>query len=268
MGLTPSNLRLLVKLSGELGLEGPVLSLGNQDVYASAADVRSFFEQMGRAPREPVRILAHTSAAFARHWADRARDFIHARTVFEMLGIDGYVDLDRFPDDAPMRLGDLNQPLTHDLEEAFGLVLDSGTLEHVFDVRQALENVARAARVGGWVLHLSPAADVDHGFYSFSPTLFYDLYEANGFTGSRCFIQLLHPEDLMAPCPTFEYRYGMALGHLLDPGRVPLVCFAARKTAPVHRLAIPTQGLYDRSRPWPSGEARAADRGAPGIEVL
>lgn len=138
MGLTPSYLRLLVKLSGELGLEVPVLSLGNQDVYASAADVRSFFEQMGRAPREPARILAHTSAAFARHWADRARDFIHARTVFEMLGIDGYVDLDRFPDDAPMR----------------------------------------------------------------------------------------------------------------------------------HRLAIPTQGLYDRSRPWPSGEARAADRGAPRIEVL
>ncbi len=268
MGLTPGNLRLLIRLRGELGFEGPVLSLGNQDVYASAADIRGFFEQMGRSPREPARILGHTSAAFARHWPERARDFVHARTVFEMLGIDGYVDLDRFPDDAPMRLHDLNEPLPGDLEEAFGLVLDSGTLEHVFDVRQALENVARAARVGGWVLHLSPAADVDHGFYSFSPTLFYDVYEANAFADARCFIQLLHPEDLTAPCPTFEYRYGMALGHLLEPGYVPLACFAARKMVPVERLAIPTQGLYDRSRPWPSGEARAADRGTPEVEVL
>lgn len=268
MGLTPSNLRLLIRLGGDLGFAGPVLSLGNQDVYASAADVRGFFGQMGRAPREPERILAHTSAAFARHWPERARDFIHAQTVFEMLGIDGYVDLDWFSDDAPMRVHDLNQPLPPDLEDGFGLVLDSGTLEHVFDVRQGLENVARAARVGGWVVHLSPAADVDHGFFSFSPTLFYDTYEANGFADARCFIQLLDPEDLMAPCPTFGYRYGMALGHLLDPARVPLVCFAARKTAPVKRLAIPTQGLYDRSRPWPSGEARAADLGAPEIVVL
>jgi SAM-dependent methyltransferase len=268
VGLTPSNLRLLIRLGAELGFEGPVLSLGNQDVCASAADLRGYFDQMGHTPHEQARILAHTSAAFARHWPERARDFVHARTVFEMLGIDGYVDLDRFPDDAPQRLHDLNQPLPGDLEEAFGLVLDSGTLEHVFDVRQALENVVRAARVGGWVIHFSPAADVDHGFYSFSPTLFYDLYEANGFVDARCFIQLLDPEDLMAPCPTFEYRYGMALGHVLEPRRVPLVCFAARKTAPVEKLVIPIQGLYDSSRPWPSGEARAADRDLPDVEVL
>ena len=258
MGLTPSNLRLLIELHSELGFDGPVLSLGNQEVYASAADLSELFRAAGARWREPAVIHPHTSAAFRRHWPEKARDFVHARTFFDMLGLDGYTDVDRYPDDEPTLLADLNRPLPEELREGFGLVLDSGTLEHVFDVRQGVENVMRALRTGGRVVHFNPAADVDHGFYSFSPTLYFDCYRANGFDDMRCLIQLLDPADLMAPCPTFPYAYGMPLTGLLDPERVPLVCFTARKTRPVERLEPPTQGMYDPASGWPSGEERAA----------
>ena len=60
-------------------------------------------------------------------------------------------------------------------------MFDGGTLEHVFDVPAALSVIA-ASQSGGRVVHLSPLSNcVDHGFYSFSPTLFADFYSTNGW---------------------------------------------------------------------------------------
>ena len=76
-----------------------------------------------------------------------------------------------------------------ELEGRFGLILDGGTIEHVFDTRVALESIARMLRVGGRVLHTNPATNyLAHGFYQFSPTLYYDFYAANAFADLHCFI--------------------------------------------------------------------------------
>src|SRR3954454_10408206 len=120
MGLTPSNLRLLIRLGSQLGWEGPVLSFGNQEVYASADDIRRLFAAEGVTPREPAAIRPHTSAAFTRHWPEKAKDFVHAQSFFELLGVDAYTDLDKFDDDRPQILHDLNAPLPDDLAGRFG----------------------------------------------------------------------------------------------------------------------------------------------------
>jgi hypothetical protein len=65
----------------------------------------------------------------------------------------------------------------------YDAVLDFGCLEHVFNFPVAWRNCVDLARVGGHVFHALPANNLSgHGFYQFSPELFFNLYRPeNGF---------------------------------------------------------------------------------------
>lgn len=60
------------------------------------------------------------------------------------------------------------------------VVLDNVS-HHCVDPWTALRNVADMPSVGGYVVHVLPLVMVNHGFYSFGPTLFHDFYAANGY---------------------------------------------------------------------------------------
>jgi hypothetical protein len=85
----------------------------------------------------------------------------------------------------------------------YDLVIDPGTIEHCFNVAQAFKNAAQAVKVGGHIFHIGSLSMVNHAFYSFSPTLFYDFYKTNGFEISLfeglhkkgMFLESLHPYD-------------------------------------------------------------------------
>ena len=244
MGLLPTHIRLLLVLHRRFGgFEGPVMTLGNQDLFASEADLRTMFAEAGLTPREPAEVAPHTSAVLGVMFAEKSRDYVHARVFFDMLGLDGYADVDKFPDDHPVVRHDLNDPVPDELRGRFGLVLDGGTIEHVFDIAQALRNVVSMVRVGGCVVHFNPLWHADHGFYSLNPCLFYDFFGACGFEELTCYILQADLRDVLAPQPCFEYTPGMEYQHLLDPARTPVLCFAARKAADVPAVN-PTQGFY------------------------
>jgi SAM-dependent methyltransferase len=65
----------------------------------------------------------------------------------------------------------------------YDAVLDFGCLEHVFNFPVAWRNCIDLCRVGGHVFHALPANNLSgHGFYQFSPELFFNLYRPeNGF---------------------------------------------------------------------------------------
>ena len=79
------------------------------------------------------------------------------------------------------RLVDLNHPLPQDLARRFDLVVDTGTCEHCFNVGQAFMNACEALAQGGLLMHAAPMTRVNHGFWNFSPTVYPDFMEANGF---------------------------------------------------------------------------------------
>jgi SAM-dependent methyltransferase len=83
---------------------------------------------------------------------------------------------------------DMNTPLRY--HRQFDTVIDFGTLEHVFNSPVALANVAALCKSGGRIMHSLPANNYSgHGFYQFSPELFFSLYSAkNGFAGTEIFI--------------------------------------------------------------------------------
>lgn len=63
----------------------------------------------------------------------------------------------------------------------YDVVIDVGTLEHCFNIGQALMNMAKFVKKGGFIIHENPYNCGNHGFYNLNPTLFHDFYEENGF---------------------------------------------------------------------------------------
>ena len=80
------------------------------------------------------------------------------------------------------RMVDLNYPLPVDLVEAYDLIIDTGTLEHCFNVGQAFINMCSALRDNGVAIHAAPLNRYNHGFWSFNPTLYYDFCDHNGMS--------------------------------------------------------------------------------------
>jgi SAM-dependent methyltransferase len=77
---------------------------------------------------------------------------------------------------------DLNKRIPENMVGAFGTVLNGGTLEHVFDIRQAMENLHRLVRPNGSFIHMVPVTWYEHGFMNFNPVFFHTVAEANDYT--------------------------------------------------------------------------------------
>lgn len=75
-------------------------------------------------------------------------------------------------------LCDLNRPFPG---KKYDVVIDVGTLEHCFNIGQALMNMAGFVKKGGFIIHENPFNWGNHGFYNLNPTLFHDFYTENGF---------------------------------------------------------------------------------------
>ena len=249
MGLFPSHIRLLLQLHKRYHFEGPMCSLGNQEVWATYEDLVAIFEEMGCEHHRPNQVVLHTSGMFRQNpWLKEISvRFVHARVLFEMLGIQEYCDLDKFDWDEPVLQHDLNVPVPEKLRSRFSLVLDGGAAEHIFDVRQVMANIVAMTRVGGTVVHIASLRP-DHGFYSFSPCFFFDYYKSNGFDDCICYVLLIDQQDILTeyarPKRYFEYRYGDPVAEVIGTAEEALVFFIARKREALQSLNIPIQGVY------------------------
>jgi hypothetical protein len=93
---------------------------------------------------------------------------------------------------------DMNQPIPSSHYSKFDTVIDAGTLEHVFNAPQALRNCTDiCSKSGGQILHILPSNNYcGHGFWQFSPELFYSLYsEERGYRDTEVFLADLADTD-------------------------------------------------------------------------
>lgn len=105
---------------------------------------------------------------------------IESVAILERLGVDSTViDVARLR--GMERIVDLNEPLPPDLARSFDLVVDTGTCEHCFNVAQAFVNACEALAQDGMLVHAAPLTRINHGFWSFNPTIYPDFFEDNGF---------------------------------------------------------------------------------------
>lgn len=86
-------------------------------------------------------------------------------------------------------IADLNQPLCSN-KDLFDTIIDFGTSEHIFNATQCLQNISNFCKPGGIILHSLPSNNnCGHGFWQFSPELFFSLYcEKNGFAETEIYL--------------------------------------------------------------------------------
>lgn len=147
-------------------LKGDVLSLGYPDLDVTSDDVENLFGY------KPTRFTN------SHKWHGRKDPLPDTEELFERLGAN-LIIVDFTKDRGMEIVADLNEP--HDLGK-FDLVIDPGTLEHCFNIGQALMTAAESVKAGGHICHISPLNMPNHGFYSISPTLYHDFYTQNGWS--------------------------------------------------------------------------------------
>ena len=159
---------------------GDVLMIGRQDLNVYPAKMRRVLTKAGL-PGEL--------------FAPDAPDTGYAESVFKSLGARSIASLDASSFEGAEFVHDLNQPVGAELKQRCDLVYDGGTLEHVFNFPVALQNCMEMIREGGrFIAHTCTNNWCGHGFYQFSPELFYSVFSpGNGFEVERMIVHVVGP---------------------------------------------------------------------------
>jgi SAM-dependent methyltransferase len=119
--------------------------------------------------------------------ADDDEAWRFADPLLRMLGA-GVIDaIDASDFEGATIVHDMNKPIDAQHHEQYDVVVDGGTLEHVFHFPTAIANCMHLVKPGGHLIVLSPANNYcGHGFYQFSPELWFRvLCPENGFAVRR-----------------------------------------------------------------------------------
>ena len=170
MGLDVQALRLLL-VARRMGAKfDRTITLGRQDLLLTPLQIRNVCSAFGL----PIDEREAMQIALGK---DR-----FCEPMLEKLGatVDS-VDANAF--EGANIIHDLNQPMPVELQGRYDVVFDGGTLEHVFNFSTAMRGCLELPEVGGHFIMTSPANNqMGHGFYQFSPELFFRIFsEENGY---------------------------------------------------------------------------------------
>lgn len=252
-------------------IKGDVLTLGQQAVFSTLDEARSIISSYkglhGGGRDLPA---GFDTIHKIDRWKNTYRDkYTNAQSVLTLLGADHVFVADVSSYEKPDFIIDLNVPVPDTYQDKFDTILDVGTLEHVFDIAVAFDNVSRMLKKGGNLVLILPSSNaIDHGFYSFSPTLFYDYFGANGFTNMACYLREGSP--FLYERKSRLYRYNGVRGELpLVSAKSVEVAFIATKEREygLEKVTKPIQSIYRESQHWttgveesqPAGRARIID---------
>jgi SAM-dependent methyltransferase len=194
MGISRHEARALIELHKKVGPFGRVATLGRQAIFIRHGSWKMLLRAIKNAPPSFEMLEIHEGT-----FAD---DF------FRLLGATEVVSFDHSDYEGASVLHDMNLPIPPEFHQSFDFVYDGGTLEHVYNFPQAIKNCVDLLKASGLFVCSTPANNfMGHGFYQFSPDLFFRLFsQENGF----------HLEQVLA----FEYEPGGAWYELEDPGKL------------------------------------------------
>lgn len=104
-------------------------------------------------------------------------DGLYADRLFRALGSNVIHAMDISDFEGADIIHDLNIRIDAELYAQFDSIFDGGTLEHIFNIPVALENIVNMLRDGGLFISVNGANNqLGHGFYQFSPELFWSFF--------------------------------------------------------------------------------------------
>jgi len=148
---------------------GRTVTLGRQGYYVSKADKR-YLSRLG----------LHRATDLEEEYCEIALKRFFGSSIVD--------SIDNSSFEAASHIFDLNE--VQNFDRQYDTVLDIGTTEHAFNILNAFKNMQRLCKIGGQVIHVAPANNFcGHGFWQFSPELFFHLYSVeNGFSDVEVFL--------------------------------------------------------------------------------
>ncbi len=177
MALPLSHLRTLLQEASRRPFQGKILTLGRQTVHFDQKALQKMAQEYGVSLRTPQKVTPPLSEKYAK------KGCLSDEDLFYSLGFSEFVALDNSGYENAHIIFDLNQPSPpKHLRGYFDVILDSGTMEHVFHIPNVLSNIFHMLRPQGRIIQFLPSSNfMDHGFYMFSPTFLYEYYLQNNF---------------------------------------------------------------------------------------
>lgn len=171
MGFTRHGVRFLLHCQANGVDFSACATIGRQGLHLTAAELRNAFAKAGKrlSPAEADGVFRN-----ADHFAE---------PLLFMLGAALVDSFDASVYENATVIADFNEPLEDSYKERYSIVIDGGSLEHVFNYPQALKNAMEMVRPGGHLVLIAPThSRSGHGFYQLSPELFFRaLCDSNGY---------------------------------------------------------------------------------------
>lgn len=170
MGIDVHALQLLRHAQNQYGALGKTVTLGRQVVFLTPT--------------------------IAQNWTGN-RDRTYCETMLiNKFGASDVDSIDNSPYEGATIIADFNEPIPEPLTGHYDTVLDFGCTEHIFNIAQSLKNIAKLCTFGGKILHVVPSNGFcGHGFYQFSPELFFSWYTPeNGFSNTEVYLAELYDQ--------------------------------------------------------------------------
>ena len=249
MGIGLNSAHLIARHLDKLGdlSDKKILTLGVQDCHFTYQELLAFFRRHS---------IPHVSLSendieltdgfkwLTEHERKPYKNCIHQRTFFRMLGFTwaNIYAIDGSAYEGADFVHDLNRPIDTALEARFDLVFDGGTIEHVFSVKDSLFNLSRMCKLGGLVININPADNINHGFINLNAEIYRNFFGINGYDQIDLkYISFpVHPEIAKRHYIEFATKSFQSL----TPFYATLVYSVVKKLKDMP-LTVPNQGLYD-----------------------
>jgi SAM-dependent methyltransferase len=241
----------LLKECEQRPFRGHLLLLGQGDIYFDMPRLKRFAAITGVVLDETIAVrFSHIPEFYEK-------GYLHCDTVFKMLGFSKISVLDFSAYEGADILFDLNNSnVPKELENKFDMIVDHGTLEHVFHYPNALNNVFQMLKIGGRVVFSAPSSNFfDHGFYMLQPTLFADWLTVNNWHVHSIQIVQFTENEGDEPCFYTDYEPGgfdsVSYGKM-DNKLYATVSIATKMERTTGDIC-PQQGAYSRKIEWVEG---------------
>jgi SAM-dependent methyltransferase len=248
MGFIRANMLPILKEHKRKSFSGKLLLLGQGDIYFTDVEYRQMAEMSGVDLDSSIK----PGISYKKSFADKG--YLDTQSVFKRLGFSEVLALDYSEFEGADIVYDLNQSeVPAHLLQYFDVIIDHGTLEHVFHLPNALKAIFNFLKLGGRMINSSPGNGFfDHGFYMFQPTLFYDYYAANKWDlESIQVVQFSHNQET-EPCYFTDYYPGQfdTIGYGKMGDKLYSIICVATRTINATSEVIPQQGWYSRQASW------------------
>jgi hypothetical protein len=255
MGLPIPSMRMILREHKNTTFEGNALSLGRMAVLVTYEEVHKLFKEEGLKPHpldKDTDLL--TNIPSMRCGTGKESQYTSDVVFFKMLGFNSLETLDISDYENADHIIDMNEPLTDYLKERFDAIFDFGTTEHIFDTKQAFDNISKMLKPGGVVLHMIGTTNrIGHGFYMFSPCLFYDYYLANKFVETKAYlVESSRGDPSFKKWKLFKYEYNseMSIEGAFYSSKAVATFFFAKKNNDSTFGVVPAQNqfmkIYDK----------------------